>query len=67
MKTAINTAVTVKLLKSKVTLNTCKNVKATHETEGDLGNKSKVNETCYSETCRNLSTETKLYCITEMQ
>jgi hypothetical protein len=31
----------------------------THETQRDLGNKSKVNETCYSETCHNISTETK--------
>jgi hypothetical protein len=31
----------------------------THETQGDLGNESKVNETCYSETCHNPSTETK--------
>ena len=59
IKTAINTAINVKLLKSKVTLNTCENVKVTHETQRDLGNKSKVNETCYSEICHNLSTETK--------
>jgi hypothetical protein len=59
IKTAINTAITVKLLKSKVTLNTCENVKMSHETQRDLGNKSKVNETSYSETCHNLSTETR--------
>ena len=34
-------------------------MKVTHETQGDLGNESKVNETCYSETCHNPSTETK--------
>ena len=34
-------------------------MKTTHETQHDLGNiKSKVNETCYFETCHNLSTET---------
>jgi hypothetical protein len=55
----IKAAINVKLLKSKVTLNTCENVKVTHETQGDLGNESKVNETCYSETCHNPSTETK--------
>jgi hypothetical protein len=34
VKTAINTAITVKLLKSKVTLlNTCEKLKMTHETE----------------------------------
>jgi hypothetical protein len=46
VKTAINTAIviTVKLLKSKVTLNTCEKLKMTHETQLDLGNiKSKVN------------------------
>ena len=60
IKTAINTAITVKLLKSKVTLNACENLNMIDETERDLGNiKSKVNETCYSETCHNLSTETK--------
>jgi hypothetical protein len=53
----INTAINVKLLKSKVTLNAREKVKVTHETEGDLGNESKVNETCYSETCHNSSTE----------
>jgi hypothetical protein len=53
----INTAINVKLLKSKVILNTRENVKVTHETQGDLGNESKVNETCYSETCHNSSTE----------
>ena len=60
IKTAINTAITVKLLKSKVTLlNSCENLKMTHETQHDLGNiKSKVNDTCYFETCHNLSTET---------
>jgi hypothetical protein len=41
----INTAINVKLLKSKVTLNARENVKVTHQTEGDLGNESKVNET----------------------
>jgi hypothetical protein len=52
VKTAINTAITVKLLKSKVTLlNTCENLKMTRETQCDLGNKSKVNETCYCKTC----------------
>jgi hypothetical protein len=57
VKTAINIAITVKLLKllkSKVTLlNTCEKLKMTHETQRDLGNKSKVNETCYCETCHN--------------
>ena len=53
----INTAINVKLLKSKVTFNARENVKVTHQTEGDLGNESKVNETCYSETCHNSSTE----------
>jgi hypothetical protein len=44
VKTAINTAITVKLLKSKVTLNTCEKLKMTCETLLDLGNiKSKVN------------------------
>jgi hypothetical protein len=54
IKTAINTAITVKLLTSKVTfiLNTCEKLKMTHEKQLDLGNiKSKVNETCYCETC----------------
>jgi hypothetical protein len=43
----------VKLLTSKVTLlNTCEKLKMTHEKQLDLGNiKSKVNETCYCETC----------------
>jgi hypothetical protein len=59
IKTAINTAITVKLLKSKVTLNTYENLNMTHESECDLGDKSKVNETCYFETCHNRSTETK--------
>ena len=67
IKTAINTAINVKLLKSKVTLNTCENVKVTHETQGDLGNESKVNETCYSETCQYRNKETKLYRITKIQ
>jgi hypothetical protein len=51
----INTAITVKLLTSKVTsLNTCEKLKMTHEKQLDLGNiKSKVNETCYCETCHN--------------
>ena len=54
VKTAINTAITVKLLKSKVTLlNTCEKLKMTHETHRDIGNKSKVNQTCYCETCHN--------------
>ena len=35
IKTAINTAITVKLLKSKVTLNTYENLNTTHETERD--------------------------------
>ena len=44
VKTAINTAITGKLLKSKVTLNTCEKLKMTRETQLDLGNiKSKVN------------------------
>jgi hypothetical protein len=49
IKTAINTAITVKLLTSKVTLlNTCEKLKMTHEKQLDIGNiKSKVNETCY--------------------
>jgi hypothetical protein len=53
IKTAINTAITVKLLRSKVTLlNTCEKLKMPHEKQLDLGNiKSKVNETCYCETC----------------
>jgi hypothetical protein len=53
IKTAINTAITVKLWTSKVTLlNTCEKLKMTHEKQLDLGNiKSKVNETCYCETC----------------
>ena len=40
-------------LTSKVTLlNTCDKLKMTHEKQLDLGNiKSKVNETCYCETC----------------
>jgi hypothetical protein len=46
VKTAINTATTVKLLKSKVTLlNTWEKLKMTYETQCDLGNKSKVNKT----------------------
>ena len=59
VKTAINTAITVKLLKSKVTLlNTCEKLKKTHETQCDIGTaigniKSKVNQTCYCETCHN--------------
>jgi hypothetical protein len=60
IETAIDTAVTVKLLKSKVTLlNTCEKLKMTHETQRDFGNESKVNETCYCETCHNLSIEAK--------
>ena len=52
VKTAINTAITVNILKSKVTLlNTCEKLKMTHETQRDIGNKSNVNETCYCETC----------------
>ena len=50
VKTAINTAITVKLLKSKVTLNTCEKLRMT---QCDIENKSKVNETCYCETCHN--------------
>ena len=49
VKTAINTAITVKLLKSKVTLlNTCEKLKMTHETQCDIAieNKAKVNQTC---------------------
>ena len=44
----INTAITVKLLTSKVTLlNTCEKLKMPHEKQLDLANiKSKVNETC---------------------
>jgi hypothetical protein len=58
IKTAINTAITVKLLTSKVTaLNTCEKLKMTHEKQLDVGNiKSKVNETCYCETCLSQST-----------
>ena len=36
VKTTINTAITVKLLKSKVTLNTCEKLKMTRETQLDL-------------------------------
>jgi hypothetical protein len=48
----VNTAIlTVKLLKSNVTLlNTCEKLKMTQR---DAGNESKVNETCYCETCHN--------------
>jgi hypothetical protein len=55
IKTAINTAITVKLLTSKVKLlNTCEKLKMTHEKQLDLGNiKSNVNETCCCETCHN--------------
>ena len=53
VKAAINTAITVKLLKSKVTLLTCEKLKMTHETQCDIGNKSKVNQTCYCEKCHN--------------
>jgi hypothetical protein len=55
VKTAINIAITVKLLTSKVTLlNTYEKLKMTHEKQLDLGNiKSKVNEICYCETCHN--------------
>ena len=39
IKTVINTAITVKLLTSKVTLlNTCEKLKMTHEKQLDLGN-----------------------------
>ena len=39
IKTAINTAITVKLLTSKVKLlNTCEKLKMTHEKQLDLGN-----------------------------
>jgi hypothetical protein len=49
VKTVINTAITVILLKSKVALlNTCEKLKMTHETQRKLV-KSKVNETCYCE------------------
>ena len=46
IKTAINTAITVKLLTSKVTLlNTCEKLKMTHEKQLELWNKkSKVND-----------------------
>jgi hypothetical protein len=51
VKIAINTAITGKLLKSKVTLlNTCEKLKMTQR---DTGNKPKVNEICYCETCHN--------------
>jgi hypothetical protein len=50
VKTGINTAITVKLLKSKVTLlNTCEKLKIESWTQRDLRNNSKVNETCYCE------------------
>ena len=41
--------VTVKLLKSKVTLNICEKLKMTQRDTGNI--KSKVNETCCCETC----------------
>jgi DNA integrity scanning protein DisA with diadenylate cyclase activity len=44
VKTTINTAIAVKLLKSKVTLNTCEKLKMTQRDTGNI--KSKVNETC---------------------
>jgi hypothetical protein len=48
VKTAINTAITVKLLKYKMTLlNTCQKLKMTQRDTGNI--KSKVNETCYCE------------------
>ena len=49
VKTALNTAITVKLLKSKVTLNICEKLKMTQRDTGNI--KSKVNETCCCETC----------------
>jgi hypothetical protein len=51
----VKTAITVKLLTSKVTLlNTYEKLKMTHAKQLDLGNiKSKVNEICYCETCHN--------------
>jgi hypothetical protein len=65
IKTAINTAITVKLLTSKVTLLniTCEKLKMPHEKQLDLGNiKSKVNETCYCETCLSKSVTIRLKC-----
>ena len=51
-QTAINTAITVKLLKSTVTLlNTCEkltySIKNLTYSQRDIENKSKVNEACY--------------------
>jgi hypothetical protein len=44
-KTAINTAITVKLLKSKVTLsNTCEKLKMTHETQCDIAIENTVSQ-----------------------
>ena len=52
VKTGLNTAITVKLLKSKVTLlNICEKLKMTQRDTGNI--KSKVNETCCCETCHN--------------
>jgi hypothetical protein len=52
VKTALNTAITLKLLKSKVTLlNICEKLKMTQRDTGNI--KSKVNETCCCETCHN--------------
>ena len=45
----VNTAITVKLLKSKVTLNICETLKMTQRDTGNI--KSKVNENCCCETC----------------
>ena len=45
VKTDLNTAITAKLLKSKVTLNICEKLKMTQRDTGNI--KSKVNETCF--------------------
>ena len=45
VKTAINTAITVKLLKSKVTLsNTCEKLKMTNETQCDIAIENTVSQ-----------------------
>jgi hypothetical protein len=53
VKTAINTTITVKLLKSKVTLilNTCEKLKMSHKHKVtfEITQRTKVNETCYCE------------------
>ena len=52
VKTALNTDITVKLLKSEVTLlNICEKLKMTQCDTGNI--KSNVNETCCYETCHN--------------